>query len=46
MSADLPELETCYCGHTRGEHEDHLNDCMIEGCDCVMFEHDPEADDE
>lgn len=36
---------TCHCGHVRDEHELRPSTaCTVEGCDCLMFERDPEAD--
>lgn len=38
---------TCYCGHVKDEHGDPdypgSTVCMIENCECIAFERDPEA---
>lgn len=43
--------ETCYCGHVFDEHggdPKHPQSlaCTIEGCHCIHFEHNPDADEE
>lgn len=38
----MGDTDICYCGHVRDEHEEG-KDCTVEGCDCIHFEHNPEA---
>lgn len=40
---------TCTCGDVDDEHRygnGHYHECEIEDCPCIMFERDPEADDD
>ncbi len=44
-------MDECMCGH---EHEAHGHDpeypgstaCSVEGCDCIAYEPNPEAEDQ
>ncbi len=44
---------SCHCGHVEDEHGTTnkkkypaMVRCLVKGCDCVHFEHNPEADDQ
>ena len=40
--------ETCVCGDVADEHErtrTGLGACEVEGCPCIHFERDPDADE-
>jgi hypothetical protein len=30
--------EYCECNHVREEHEGEYGECLIDGCDCIMFD--------
>lgn len=41
----------CYCGHVEDEHGGipefpGSTECTVEGCDCIGFDHDEEADED
>lgn len=33
------------CEHVYDEHDDGGKDCLVEGCDCILFEPDYSDDD-
>jgi hypothetical protein len=40
-----PEPE-CHCGHVLDEHAPDGKKCCIEGCDCIYFEENPDANEQ
>jgi hypothetical protein len=42
----MNDTDICVCGHVRDEHVagNLFNRCVVEGCDCLDFEHDEDAE--
>lgn len=36
--SDIPEQDTCTCGHVADEHTSGHEECTVDGCRCVHFE--------
>ncbi len=36
----------CECGHIYDEHEAGGKDCTVEGCHCIYFEANPDAEED
>lgn len=37
-----PHDAVCQCGHTRDDHRECHRECLVDDCDCIAYEEDPE----